>query len=103
MADYAQLYARMVDASEKAIEAIEKQNFGAAKEILGTYQVHWMGEDIDLTPGWPRLTMIEAVKQYVGIDFGDISDDAEAVAAAKEKAKNAPEGASVTVWRAEGI
>ena len=58
---------------------------GAAMEILGTYKVQWMGYDIDLTPGWPRLTMIEAVKKYVGIDFGAISDDAAAVAAAKEK------------------
>ena len=58
---------------------------GAAKEILGTYQVSWMGCDIDLTPGWTRMTMIEAVKQYVGIDFGAITDDAAAVAAAKEK------------------
>ncbi len=58
---------------------------GAAKEILGTYQVSWMGYDIDLTPGWTRMTMIEAVKQYVGIDFGAISDDAQAVAAAKAK------------------
>ncbi len=58
---------------------------GAAKQILGTYQVEWQGEHIDLTPGWPRLTMIDAVKQYVGIDFGAISDDAEAVAAAKAK------------------
>ena len=54
-----------------------------AQEVLGTYQVEWMGEQIDLTPGWPRLTMVEAVKQYVGIDFGAIADDAEAVAAAK--------------------
>ena len=30
---------------------------GAAKEILGTYEVEWMGEKIDLTPGWRRLTM----------------------------------------------
>ena len=58
---------------------------GAAKEILGTYQVSWMGCDIDLTPGWTRMTMIEAVKQYVGVDFGAITDDAAAVAAAKEK------------------
>ena len=56
---------------------------GAAKEILGTYEVEWQGEKIDLTPGWPRLTMIDAVKQYVGVDFGAITDDAEAVAAAK--------------------
>ena len=54
-----------------------------AQEILGTYQVEWMGEQIDLTPGWPRLTMVEAVKKYVGIDFGAVSDDAEAVALAK--------------------
>ena len=56
---------------------------GAAQKILGTYQVEWMGEQIDLTPGWRRLTMVDAVKEYVGIDFGAITDDAEAVAAAK--------------------
>ena len=54
-----------------------------AQEVLGTYELEWMGEKIDLTPGWPRLTMVEAVKKYVGIDFGAITDDAEAVAAAK--------------------
>ena len=52
---------------------------GAAQEILGTYQVEWMGEQIDLTPGWRRLTMVDAVKEYVGVDFGAVSDDAEAV------------------------
>ena len=56
---------------------------GAAKEILGSYQVEWLGEKIDLTPGWRRLTMVEAVKEYVGVDFDAITDDAEAVAAAK--------------------
>jgi len=54
-----------------------------AKEVMGTYQLEWMGEQIDLTPGWPRLTMVEAVKKYVGVDFDAITDDAEAVAAAK--------------------
>ena len=56
---------------------------GAAKEILGTYEIEWMGEKIDLTPGWRRLTMVDAVREYVGIDFDAITDDAEAVAAAK--------------------
>ncbi|OUN06713.1 lysine--tRNA ligase [Flavonifractor sp. An92] len=56
---------------------------GAAKEILGTYEVEWQGEKIDLTPGWRRLTMVDAVKEYAGVDFGAITDDAEAVAAAK--------------------
>ena len=56
---------------------------GAAKAIHGTYTLEWLGETIDLTPGWRRLTMVDAVKEYVGIDFGAITDDAEAVAAAK--------------------
>ena len=54
-----------------------------AKKVMGSYELEWMGEKIDLTPGWPRLTMVEAVKKYVGVDFGVITDDAEAVAAAK--------------------
>ena len=69
---------------------------GAAKEILGTYEVDWQGEHIDLTPGWPRLTMIEAVKQYVGVNFGVISDDAEAVAAAKAVGVELPAAAEQT-------
>ncbi|MBQ8793764.1 MAG: lysine--tRNA ligase [Clostridia bacterium] len=56
---------------------------GAAKEIHGTYEVEWLGEKIDLTPGWRRLTMVDAVKEYAGIDFGAITNDAEAVAAAE--------------------
>ncbi|MCI6017029.1 MAG: lysine--tRNA ligase [Dysosmobacter sp.] len=56
---------------------------GAAREILGTYQVEWQGEQIDLTPGWRRLTMVDAVREYAGVDFAAITDDAEAVAAAK--------------------
>ena len=57
---------------------------GAAMEIHGTYELEWMGEKIDLTPGWRRLTMVDAVKEYAGVDFGAITDDAEAVAAAKK-------------------
>ena len=53
-----------------------------AQEVLGTYELEWMGEKIDLTPGWPRWTMVEAVKQYVVIDFGAVTDNAEAVALA---------------------
>ena len=58
---------------------------GAAKAIHGTYTLEWLGETIDLTPGWRRLTMVDAVREYVGIDFGAITDDAEAVAAARAK------------------
>ena len=69
---------------------------GAAQAILGTYQVQWQGEDIDLTPGWRRLTMVDAVKEYAGVDFGAITDDAEAVAAAKAIGVELPETADKT-------
>ena len=69
---------------------------GAAQEILGTYEVQWMGENINLAPGWRRLTMVEAVKEYVGIDFGVITDDAEAVAAAKAKGVELADAAEKT-------
>ena len=55
---------------------------GAAQEILGTYEIEWMGETINLAPGWRRLSMVDAVKEYAGIDFGAVTDDAEAVALA---------------------
>ncbi len=67
-----------------------------AKKYLGTYELEWMGEKIDLTPGWPRMTMVEAVKKYVGIDFDAISDDAEAVAAAKAKGVEVADAAEKT-------
>ena len=51
---------------------------GAAKEILGTYRLQWLGQDIDLTPSWKRLTMAEAVKNVTGADFMAIEGDAEA-------------------------
>ena len=69
---------------------------GAAKEILGTYEVEWMGEKIDLTPGWRRMTMVEAVKEYVGIDFDAITDDTEAVTAAAEKGVELADAAEKT-------
>ena len=67
-----------------------------AQEVLGTYEAEWMGEKIDLTPGWPRMTMVEAVRKYVGIDFDAITDDAEAVAAAKAKGVELSDAAEKT-------
>ena len=68
----------------------------AAQKILGTYQLEWQGEQIDLTPGWPRLPMHEAVKQYTGLDFMAITSDEEAVAAAKSIGVELPETADPT-------
>ena len=51
---------------------------GAAKEILGTYQLQWLGHDVDLTPSWRRVTMADAVKDVTGADFMAIIGDADA-------------------------
>ena len=50
---------------------------GAAKEILGTYHVQWLGHEIDLTPSWQRVTMADAVKSVTGADFMACVGDAD--------------------------
>ena len=50
---------------------------GAAKEILGTYHVQWLGHEIDLTPSWQRVTMADAVKNVTGADFMACVGDAD--------------------------
>jgi lysyl-tRNA synthetase class 2 len=54
-----------------------------AQNVLGTTKISYQDEEIDLTPPWKRLTMVEAVKQYTGIDFDEIKTDKEAYEAAK--------------------
>ena len=57
---------------------------GACKEIHGGYRVQWLGHDIDLTPGWPRVTMADAVKNVTGADFmACIGDNDKGVELAK--------------------
>ena len=57
---------------------------GAAKEILGTYHIKWLGHDIDLTPSWQRVTMADAVKNVTGADFmACIGDNDKGVELAK--------------------
>ena len=77
-----ELYQSYADFNDM-MDLFEELLSSAADEILGTHQLQWQGYDIDLTPGWPRLTMAEAVKQYVGVDFMQIEGDEAAVAAAK--------------------
>lgn len=48
-----------------------------AEEVLGTLKVNYGGQTIDLTPPWRRLTMIDAVKEYCGVDFDSFRGNAE--------------------------
>ena len=51
---------------------------GAAKEILGTYHIQWLGHDVDLIPSWKRITMADAVQNVTGADFMAIEGDDDA-------------------------
>ena len=77
-----ELYQSYADFNDM-MDLFEELLSSAADEILGTHKIQWQGYDIDLTPGWPRLTMAEAVKKYVGVDFMNIESDEDAVAFAK--------------------
>ena len=90
-----ELYQAYADFNDM-MDLFEELLSSAAMKILGTYQLHWQGEDLDLTPGWPRLTMAEAVKIHTGLDFMAISSDEEAVAAAKSIGVELPKTADPT-------
>ena len=77
-----ELYEAYADFNDM-MDLFEELLSGAAMEILGTYDVEWQGHQVSLAPGFRRLTMAEAVKEYLGVDFMAITDDQEAVAAAK--------------------
>ena len=62
---------------EGMMDILENILSGAAKEIHGSYEVEWLGNKVDLTPGFRRLTMADAVKEYVGVDFMACEGDAE--------------------------
>ena len=90
-----ELYEAYADFNDM-MDLFEELLSSAAQKLLGTYRVEWQGEQIDLTPGWPRLPMHEAVKQYTGLDFMAITSDEEAVAAAKSIGVELPETADKT-------
>ncbi|MDP4092998.1 MAG: lysine--tRNA ligase [Bacillota bacterium] len=67
------------------MELTETMVSNVAQEVLGTTKVMYQGTEVDLTPPWNRITMLEAVRQFTGIDFDNVTDDEEARKIAKEK------------------
>ena len=80
-------YVGMMELTESLISKV-------AEEVLGTTVITYQGEKVDLTPPWIRMTMIEAVKEYAGVDFDKIETDEEARQIAKEKSLEVEEGAT---------
>ncbi len=72
------------------MDLVEEMMKTVAMNVCGTLQITYQGKEIDLSH-WERMTMVEAVRKYSGVDFAQINSDAEAVAAAKEHNVQLPE------------
>lgn len=79
-----ELYQAYVD-YEEMMRLTENLVAYVAEKALGTTKINYQGTEIDLTPPWRRLDMVDAIKEYAGIDFNEINTDEEAIAIAKEK------------------
>lgn len=77
-----ELYQAYVDYHEM-MDITEKIVVTAAEEVLGTLKITFGENEIDLTPPWKRMTMLEAVKEYSGLDFDQIETAEEARKAAR--------------------
>ncbi len=66
------------------MDLAEEMYSEVTKKVCGGYTVQYQGETINMAPGWERLTMMEAVKKYSGVDFSQIPDDETARSCAAE-------------------
>ena len=71
-------YNDMMNTAEEIISTI-------AKNVLGDTKINYQGQSINLTPGWKRISMIDAIKEVTGIDFNKIETDEEAQKLLEEK------------------
>lgn len=81
-----ELYMAYGDASDM-MEITEEIYAHIAQEVLGSTVLTYQGQEIDLTPPWPRKPMLDAIKEYSGVDLRGL-DDAQARQVAKEKGLN---------------
>jgi len=74
------------------MDLVEGLLSSAAMKLLGDYKLIWQGEGIDLSPGWPRASMADLVKQYTGVDFMTFSGTEDSVKAAAGIGVKLPDG-----------
>jgi len=72
------------------MDLVEDMMKTVTMNVCGTLQIPYQGKEIDLSH-WERMTMVEAVKKYSGVDFAAIASDEEAIAVAKEHHVALPE------------
>ena len=90
-----ELYAAYQDYNDM-MDLTEELFSKTAQEVLGTTKVNYQGQDIELAPGWRRITMIDSIKEVIGIDFNEINTDEEAVELAKERGIEIPDATKET-------
>src|SRR5574344_925618 len=78
-----ELYQAYVDYNEM-MALLENMVASVAQDVLGTTKITYQGKELDLTPPWDRKTMLGAVKEATGIDFGEIFVASEAIKKAEE-------------------
>src|SRR5690606_32529825 len=78
-----ELYAAYADA-DFMMQLTEEIFAYIAQEVAGSTKIVFQGQEIDLTPPWPRVPMLEAIKQYSGVDLTGMTAE-QARQAAKEK------------------
>lgn len=78
-----EVYQAYVDYQE-IMRLTEEMFAHVCREVLGTTKVTFQGQVLDLTPPWPRLSMLDAIQDRTGVDFREIRDDAAAIAALKK-------------------
>ena len=79
-----ELYQAFADYNDM-MELTENMVAEVCKKVNGTTKVTYQGTEIDFMPPWRRITMVDAVKEYAGVDFKEIKSNEEAQAIAKEK------------------
>ena len=72
------------------MDLVEEMMKEVTMKVCGTLQISYQGTPIDLSH-WERLTMVDAVKKYSGVDFNEIHSDAEAIEVAKAHKVELPE------------
>ena len=87
-----QAYSDYVD----MMDLIEDMYRVITEEVCGKTQITYQGVEIDMGKKWERLTMVEAVKKYAGVDYNDWETDEEARRVAKEKGVTVEEGDEAT-------
>ena len=86
-----ELYAAYQDYHDM-MDIVEEIFSTVCMKIKGTMKITYQGQEIDLTPTWKRISMIDSIKEITGIDFNQINSNEEAISLARERGLTVEQG-----------